>query len=118
MKIGIICSKGFEDYLNKYSVKVENTKGVSVSDGTYNAFFSNKKAELFLQFIISAYAPTIVAPLNEAIIDYVQSTKQELVVNTEEEQFTITPNNVAELMPMLSDNLMATLNEEQDGKDW
>jgi len=118
MRIDIICSKDFENYLKKYSVKVDETKEVLLSDGTYNASLGKTAGPIILNFLISAYAQTIVAPINEAIIDFVQTTKQELVVNTDEEQFTITPDNVAELMPMLSDNLMATLNEEKDGKDW
>ena len=69
MRIDIICSKDFENYLKKYSVKVDETKEVLLSDGTYNASLGKTAGPIILNFLISAYAQTIVAPINEAIID-------------------------------------------------
>ena len=118
MKITFIVQDDFKGYLEKYNISFEEIDVEMLADGTYNAnynAFCNKELKAFiLNFFISAYAPTIVAPLNNAIIDFVTSENEKIEIQTEEEHYTITPENVYEIVPILEIDLNAVTNNDNN----
>lgn len=117
MEIKILSQDDFKSYLEKYNISFKEIDKEILTDGTYNAYFNAngniRLKDFIINFFIGAYAQNIVAPLNNAIIDFVTTTQQEITITTEEDQYKINPENVEKTIPILTDDIIATLNKEE-----
>lgn len=108
MELNIKASKEFEEFLMQHEAlgKVEKREEIK-DENDFNSKFS--KSQIVLNIVISVFSPFI----TDAIRDYIETTKQEVVVTTETEQYVITPTNVKDLIPLLHDDLAATIDEDK-----
>ena len=113
MELSIKASKEFEEFLKRHESfgKVEKREEIKDENDFYSKFSTG--SQIVLNIVISVFSPFI----TDAIKDFIETTKQEVVVTTESEQYVITPANVKDLTPLLHNDLVATIDEDNDGKD-
>lgn len=115
MELKIKANSDFEKFIKKYESQVAVVSSEEISDSTeYNSKLSEYAGQFVISLAVSVFSPFI----TDYIKEYVESTNEEVVVTTDNEQYVINASNVKELLPMLHSDVVATLSEEDDGKNW
>jgi hypothetical protein len=114
MELTIKASQNFEEFLKKYDSQITVTKSEQVCDDVeYNSKLAEYAGQVFISLAVSVVSPFI----TDAIKDYVETNNEEVVVITENEQYIISPTNVKDISPLLHNDVLAILGEENDGKN-
>lgn len=114
MELKIKASKNFEEFIKKYESQITVVESEETdNDPEYNSKLTDVAGQFFIGLVVSVISPFI----TDAIKDYIETNNEEIVVTTENEQYIITPSNVKEIFPVLHNDVVATLSEEENGKN-
>ncbi len=92
--------------------KYEIISEVAVDSASYDAKLSEVNHWL-VSIAISVFSPFV----TDAIKDFINDCKTEIVVTTEGERYAINTENLYAIIPSLKEDMETELNEEQDVKD-
>lgn len=114
MELKIKATREFENFILKYNSQITLLKSEEINESSeYNSRLTDMAGQIGISLFVSVISPFI----TEAIRDYVESTHEEIVVKTENEQYVINQSNVKEIFPVLHSDIEATISEESNGKN-
>lgn len=116
MDIYIKAPQDFEDFLkkNNYEYSIRESS-IDLEEDVYNANFSAKK-QIFIGVAVSLISSGA-KELGNMFMEYLKTPNKEIVVTTENDQYIITQSNVKDITPIVYNDWVASLNEENNGKN-
>lgn len=111
MKVTITAPKDFEKFLQRHHDKVSLVKTEEAEvNGSLNANYGDILINIAISFVCSVISPFF----TDAIKEYINETKQEVVVKYKGEYLRINEKNVIEMTNLLHENALAIIEEKKN----